>query len=842
MKNSRNTRVAGIALAAAVAGTFALTPVQSQAAIKPNDIARGVNQLNSMLDRNLDQVGAAVTKRVRAGSGSAGARYSSGGWTYTAVAYNPGADRVYGISTGEDGKPAGHLLRIKPDIHELADLGPLDLRGINTKDVTSASITPTGTLVLFSGAEFRTIDLSKDDLTNSLFSDKITDARALAVKSGKLSLPSNVSDIGAPGAWASGMDPEKTYELYAVSRDRDRMYKWTLDTKTGKVTVDPLTIRPGFSLDGIGDLNYAYTKSDGTFVFADDAAKSIEVRGTEVVASYFGNTVVDNFRELAYLPSGAGYKPVTQFAKPDPLPGEYARDAAAPSSRVNAAEVVRDLERIGDAANNVASAVDKAKSSTTATVVGEAAEPTPSETQAELEPLRNDATQLSSDAPETPSETTPVTVTSTVTPAESRDVLFTVVDKDGYAVSNAEIEIAGTDISGKTDKNGQKSLTLPGEDVVAYVGDEPHVVDAGETRMRVTVLEDAEGTEATSGDASAKPGAKPADLTDAVTQDVDVFVTDKNHQGVAGAVVSAPSVLPGWELKTDQGGLVTIQKSVLEKTTTFTVAYGGTFKEFTVDPAREEQTVRLRDLTVTPATSSSTTAKETKENTERKTVTIGITVETEGGDPVQNAEVYSVHGLDIQVDGLTNEDGLVMVTIPGNVGNGDEVMLGVRTAPDGYDTVRKNVSRKSDGATLKLPKSKSTTTKTTKNTPEQVLDVIKQVEPLVAALAGPAALGAGLANRGATTTRTSTTSARSTTLNATVSTGRTTSVAKSTSKNSSNSTSKSTSKSSTSKSTTSTRDGDLADTGTPMTTVITLGILAMLIGGAYVAMGRRREA
>ena len=86
MKNSRNTRVAGIALAAAVAGTFALTPVQSQAAVKPNDIARGLNQLNSMLDRNLDQVGAAVTKRVRPGSGSVKARYSSGGWTYTAVA------------------------------------------------------------------------------------------------------------------------------------------------------------------------------------------------------------------------------------------------------------------------------------------------------------------------------------------------------------------------------------------------------------------------------------------------------------------------------------------------------------------------------------------------------------------------------------------------------------------------------------------------------------------------------------------------------------------------------------------------------------------------------------
>lgn len=40
----------------------------------------------------------------------------------------------------------------------------------------------------------------------------------------------------------------------------------------------------------------------------------------------------------------------------------------------------------------------------------------------------------------------------------------------------------------------------------------------------------------------------------------------------------------------------------------------------------------------------------------------------------------------------------------------------------------------------------------------------------------------------------------------------------------------------------SSRDDDLADTGTPMRAIISLGIIAMLVGAAYMSLGRRRES
>ncbi|MEH0147814.1 hypothetical protein V6D40_09105 [Corynebacterium sp. Q4381] len=813
MKNPKNTRrVAGVSLAAAVAGAFALTPVEAQE-INPLDIARTINGANSVINNNLDRVAGSVVKTVKPGSGSADARYSSGGWTYTAVAYYPGADRIYAISTGEGGKPAGHLLRIKPDMDQLADLGALDLRGINTKDVASAAITPSGVLVLFSGSEFRTLSLAKDDLTNPLFADKIKDASSLAVKSQKLTLPAGTGEIGFPSAWASSTDPEKQHELYAISRDkRGGVHKWTLDTTNGRVAIDQVAVRQGLLVDAPSNLNYAYTKPNDTFVFADDQARTIELKGTEVVATGT-NEVVDNFRELAYLPLGAGYKPVTQFNKPAPLPGEHAVPAA--SSRPDAAEIARDLARVGDAANDVARAVGDVS---VPTVVAERGEPTPSPAAA---------------APAAPAEE--VRSEATVFSAEARRVPITVADDKGRAVKGAAVNIADLGVSTDTDRNGQVVVDVPAGTgaVDVLVEGETHELAPTDKRMYVTLLADG-GDGDTGADANAGGTAGTGDGKKPETRKLEVTVKD-----------DAGRVEPNVKLKVvsdDYTGRTSTTNRFGDATLDVPVTEGKFYVEIegnrggTWEIGADQESL---DITIDSAPASG------NEKPKYADATIGITVKTDGGDPVQYAQVYSVHGLDVEVRGETDENGLVYVFIPGNVGNGKEVTLGVRTAPNGYRTAQKSISRESDGAEIVLPKA-STSTTSTKSTPQQILDVIEEVQPLVAALAGPAALGAGMAKGGTkttSTTTTETTGARATTLNGKVSTGRTTSVAGSGGSRTTVTNAKgSTVVRSTSNSSSDDRDDDLADTGTPMQTVISLGILALIIGGAYVAMGRRREA
>lgn len=824
MKNPKHTRrVAGVSLAAAVAGAFALTPVEAQE-IKPLDIARTINGANAVINNNLDRVAGSVVKTVKPGSGSADARYSSGGWIYTAVAYHPGADRIYAISTGEGGKPAGHLLRIKPDMDQLADLGALDLRGINTKDVASAAITPAGVLVLFSGSEFRTISLAKDDLTNPLFADKIKDASSLAVKSQKLTLPTGTGDIGFPSAWASSTDPAKQHELYAISRDeRGGVHKWTLDTNTGRVVIDQVAVRQGMLIDAPSNLNYAYTKPGDIFVFADDQARTIEVQGTEVVATG-ANAIVDNFRELAYLPLGAGYKPVTQFNKPAPLPGEHA--APVVSSGPNVAEVARDLARVGNAANDVARAVDGVS---VPTVVAERVEPTPSPAApaapaAPAEEARNEATVLSAEvAPST----------------EDRRVPITVADDKGRAVKGAAVDIVDLGISADTDRNGQVVVDVPAGTgaVDVLVEGETHALAPSDTRMYVTLLAGETETGTETATATATDGNSVTNPAPTRTVPITVLDVDGRLEPDVKLTVTGPNDFSQTALTNSLGrAAVEIPNPVADGDYVVEIE-GPRGGKWLIEPGDVRKEIRLPRASATSSTTTTTKPKYAD-------ATIGITVKTDGGDPVQYATVYSVHGLAI-ADAVTDANGLAQVFIPGDVGNGKEVTLGVRTAPNGYRTATKSVSRESDGAEIVLPKG-STTTTSTKSTPQQILDVIEEVQPLVAALAGPAALGAGLAKggtrtTGTNTTTTETTGARATTLNGKVSTGRTTSVAGSAGSR----TTVTNAKGSTvvrSVSNSDDRDDDLADTGTPMQTVIALGILALIIGGAYVAMGRRREA
>lgn len=651
MNNARKTRrVAGISLAIAVAGASTIVPAQAQgdpagaadsaipvsegAAVDPNQVSEGIGTLQKDFD-GLEQTVASYAQS-KPGSGSSKSHYTAGGWTFTAVAYNSAAKRLYAISTGEDGKPAGHLLRMFRDQDKVADLGALDLKGMKTENIASAAFTARGELVLFSGPEMRTLDLSHD-----VVDEKVEHVSEVAVKSEKLEVEGNPGDVGLPSAWASKGGNNDENKLFAVSRAEDkRYYQWELDTTNGKITISGLPADGVPELDHLQALNYAFTKKDGTLVFADDQAHTLEVKDGAVVATYFGNEPGDNIRELTYLRKLAkpGAETVTEAVAP--LPGDT--NTAAPERKEPLPGVAADADADSDASTD----------------------------------------DGGSDGAAVRTRAVPVTKTSTEASAQAREVNVTVTDQEGNAKLKEQV-------------NGKK--------------------------IRVRVV-------------------------------------------------------------TDEG-----------------------------DPVAFAEVYSTAGPNVTP-------------------VGVGSFETSKNGVALTNADGY----VDVVVDDATSDQ---------------KVTLAVRTAPQGYKKASREVAVTASTVEIELPKGPATSTK---STPEQVLDLINQAEPVVAAMLGTAGAGAGLSGRGKSTstsikeTSTSTSGGRSSDPSGTVMTGRSTTAANAKSSGGSKSTaaqgqkSGSGAKSTSSKS--SSRDGGLAETGTPMRTVITLGILAMLIGGAYIALGRRRDA
>lgn len=687
------------ALVSAMVGAFTVVPATAQGAPSLLDAPRQPAGPAAPAAQPAAQP-TAPAANSKAGSGSANARYASGGWTYTAVASNPVNGDVYAVSLAQGGKPAGHLLRFAPNSERVTDLGLLPVDGIASRDVTSAAFTSHGTLALFNGAEFFTIDLSGDGGVAHL--DTVA---ALPAVEQVIEVDGERGSVDTLSAWTSAIGDTED-ELHAVSRDREgRLFAWRLDTATGDAVVSPLQVKPGLDVTQVGELNYAYAKDAATLVFADDQARSIEVRDGVVVGTYVAPSVTENFRELAYLPKGAPYKPVTQPAEP-PAPTP-ARPPAAVKEH----------------------AAPPALPTTTAPQT----EPIPGA------PAPEALVELDTGAPED----------------EAREVKVTVATERGAAVEGAAVEVPELGIAETTDKNGEVVLPIPAgvgdTDVVVAgaAGDGVTRLNAGTKALRVYAAEDAE---------------------DANTADAATF----------------------------------------------------------------------------------------------KDSTIRVLVETDDGQPVQQAEVYSRDGLAIQVNGLTNDDGYVDVVVPGDVGTARTIELGVRSAPAGYTTATKEVDRYEDGITITLPAAEST-----KSRPGEILEAIDEAKDVLGVLAGPAAAAGFAASRGgaaATTTRPNINAARTTgtttsatgtattgtaatgtaTATPTRSTGRTTSATSTRSAvqatgSRTTSASSTTAKSSTTSSSTSAKRGDLANTGTPMRTVIALGILAMLIGAAYVALGRRRD-
>ena len=248
--------------------------------------------------------------------------------------------------------------------------------------------------------------------------------------------------------------------------------------------------------------------------------------------------------------------------------------------------------------------------------------------------------------------------------------------------------------------------------------------------------------------------------------------------------------------------------------------------------------------TSTPATTTTqTTTTKKEEATEQRTLEVEIYAGTgEKKKPVEGARLV-VPSLDnLELEGATDADGYLSTTLPAEL-NDKSFTVRLVEAPEGYKN--KSIQIKKDDLVKEITLNKDTRATSTMSKPQEILEVFKEVKPLLGAFGALAGAGAGAAGSKSTSSKTSTTSTFSNSKSSgTVSTGRTTS-ATSRSTAAARSTAKSTSKRSSSKSsstTTSTRSGDLADTGTPMSGVITLGIVLFLIGGAYVFMGRRRDA
>ncbi|MCQ4612778.1 hypothetical protein [Corynebacterium sp. CCUG 51687] len=262
------------------------------------------------------------------------------------------------------------------------------------------------------------------------------------------------------------------------------------------------------------------------------------------------------------------------------------------------------------------------------------------------------------------------------------------------------------------------------------------------------------------------------------------------------------------------------------------------------DAEKQKPTEPTTQETSTPATTTTqTTTTKKEEVTEQRTLEVEIYAGTgEKKKPVEGARLV-VPSLDnLELEGATDADGYLSTTLPAEL-NDKSFTVRLVEAPEGYKN--KSIQIKKDDLVKEITLNKDTRATSTMSKPQEILEVFKEVKPLLGAFGALAGAGAGAAGSKSTSSKTSTTSTFSNSKSSgTVSTGRTTS-ATSRSTAASRSTAKSTSKRSSSKSsstTTSTRSGDLADTGTPMSGVITLGIVLFLIGGAYVFMGRRRDA
>lgn len=608
-----------------------------------------------------------IVSATAAGSGTSGVEYTSDDHTYSAVASNPTNGRLYAVSD------KGHLLRIHPQSGNLKDLG--EIPGFDAKEITSAAFTEDGTLVLFDGETVYTKDLADD-------------------KTGPKSKPANLDFVKKPVegvldlpelAWAP---TDNDAELVALATKDGKATRYTLNVKDAKATVDdaPAEVDNGVNLDDVAVFKYAYLADDATF-FADGEGNAVKFDGDKIVAVETDRTEEDNYKAVAGLEaaSAAGETPVSPTTTAEPTPSKK-----APSVGQRDPEVIElDVE---------------------------------------------------------------------------------VVTADGGLVQGASFVSEDGTVDGSTDETGKGKVSLKLDDA-----------SRGKDTFNLAI------------------DVPPKDWGGAVAE-------------VQRGAKSVKFVLPEDE---------------------------NTSATTTVAAPKNTQT-------------STTTTKKTE--SKDNFIEVEVLVKTADDKVVEGAEFKSEDGRAI---GTTDANGRGRIGIDLKKDSRDNnlIQLTLKEAPKGYKNTEVLIRRGEDKAELVLPRDPNATPSSTLSKPDQVLKVIDQVRPMAssflapaAALAGAGGLAGAAGLGGAKSTKTTKTTFGGTKVTSSKttsrSTGRSTSVKPSAKvvTRSGNSTNvvKSTSTTRTISSDEE-RDGDLADTGTPMRAIIALGVLSVLIGGAYLALGRRRE-
>lgn len=724
--NSKVNRIAGLSLAAAVAGTLTLVPVakadttsqstesttskapvvstedtSSSAPVSPSTSATATPSSESATAVRsvqgspkastskaaptttadpvqewaeiLKSFASLIVSATAAGSGTSGVQYTSDNHTYSAVASNPANGRLYAVSN------EGHLLRIHPQTGNLTDLG--EIPGVDAEKITSAAFTQDGTLVLIDVDTVYTKDLADDEvgprstLKNLEFAKKAIDTEREVPKL----------------AWAP---TDSADELVALAVEDDKATRYTLNVKDEKATVSeaPADVEKGVDLAEVKAFEYAYLADDATF-FADGEGNAVKFEDGKIVDVETDRTNEDNYKAVAGL---------------EPEPESTASDTPA-------------------------AAADTPTVSPTTT-----AEPTPS-------------TKAPSVGQRDP---------------EVIELDVEVVTDDGRSVQGAEFVSTDGAVEGITDETGKGKVTLKLDDA-----------SRGKDTFNLAIDVAPEGWGGSV--AEVQRGAKSVK-----------FVLPKGENASQTTTVTAPKNAP-----------------------------------------------------------SSTTTKKAAGQGDDELIEISVLVKTADDKLVEGAEFKSEDGT---VAGTTDANGRGKIYIETKKENAKLVRLTLKEAPKGYKNAEIVVRRGDTEAELVLPRDPNATPSSTLSKPDQVLKVLDQVRPVASSFLAPAAAlagvgglaGAGGSKSTKSTKTTKTTFGGTSVTNTRRSTGRSTSVKPSakvvTRSGNSTKVAKSTSTTRTISSDKE-RDDDLADTGTPMRAIIALGVLSVLIGGAYLALGRRRE-